>query len=276
MWWKSTSNSSVIGLIAGQGDFPLLFAQAASSLKKKIILIGFHGVTDKKTEAFVSESHYLELGAIHDLFELIKKLGIREIALAGGIPKKEIYNPNFKMDSIAKDIMNTKANKGDDHLLRAFQVFLKTKSGASILDGRVFLKEAMAQKGVMTHRKPTNEEMRDLKFGWRIAKGIGRMDIGQTVVVKQGVVLAVEALEGTDVAIRRGGALCQSDAIVVKTAKPNQNLRFDLPCIGFETLESLKTAKCRVMGIESGKTIMLFREKLLEMANKENISLVGL
>ena len=160
--------------------------------------------------------------------------------------------------------------------MKALQLFLKTKCGVSIADPRFFLKDILAVKGVMTKRAPTPADMNDLRFGWRIAKGIGKIDIGQTVVVKAGVVLAVEALEGTDAAIRRGGQLGREGAVVVKVSKPNQDLRFDLPCVGTETLESMKATNAKVMGVEAGKTVMLFKEKLIAAADQANLILVGL
>ena len=265
-----------IGLVAGQGEFPLLFASTAKSLGKKVIGFGIEGCTDRRLEDFVAETHYVGLGELEKLLQLFKEKKIRQVMLAGGIPKKEMYNPSFRMDSTARNLIDSGKNKGDDHLLRAFQIFLKIKCGISILDSRVFLKNAMAPKGVLTTRKPSAQEWEDLRFGWKIAKGIGQMDIGQTVVVKKGVVLAVEAIEGTDNAVKRGALLGQGEVVVVKVCKPRQNLRFDLPCVGRDTLEALKAGSSRVLGVEAGKTIMIFKEKLLEMANRENMTFVGI
>lgn len=275
MWRRSEVNKP-IGLIAGKGDFPVLFAKAAFSMKRPLIVFGVEGYTDRRVEEFAAESYYVDLGSLEKLVENIKRSGIKEAVLAGGVPKKEIYNPSFQMDDSAKSLIHTTKNKGDDHLLRSFQVFLKVKCGVSILDSRIFLKNTTATRGVMTARKPTPEEIRDLRLGWKVARGIGRMDIGQTVVVKNGVVLAVEAIEGTDKAIERGSELGRGGAVVVKAAKPNQSLRFDLPCVGMETLETLKNSSSKVLGVEAGKTIMIFKEKLIEMANQNQMTIVGL
>ena len=276
MIWNFSNSTNAIGLIAGQGDFPLLFAEAVSSLKQPLVVFGVKGYTDSRVEKYANETHYLELGALGGLVDLLKETKIKRVVLAGGIPKKEIYNPSFKMDATAKGFIHQTRNKGDDHILKALQFFLKAKCGVSIVDSRTFLKNTMSTKGVMTKRVPTKTEMDDLKFGWRIAKGIGKMDIGQTVVVKDGVVLAVEALEGTDAAIRRGGQLGRQDSVIVKVSKPNQDLRFDLPCIGPETLESMKMVGAKVIGLEAGKAIMLFKKELLETANQASLSIVGL
>jgi hypothetical protein len=275
MFWNRT-HSETIGLIAGKGDFPVVFAEAAFSLKQPLIVFGIKGFSDPRLESFALETHYLDLGSLGKLVDLLKKTKVKKVVLAGGIPKREIYNPSFEMDDTAKGFIGSTRNKGDDHILRALQFFLKAKCGVSIADSRHFLKNMMASKGLMTRRVPTKNEMNDLRFGWRIAKGIGRMDIGQTVVVKDGVVLAVEALEGTDAAIRRGGQLSKTGAVIVKVSKPQQNLRFDLPCVGMDTLESMKAVGAKVIGMESSKTIMLFKEKLVEAANEADLTLVGL
>ena len=276
MFWKPSCSVNAVGLIAGQGDFPMVFAEAASSLKQHLIVFGIKGYTDSRLEKFAQEIHYVDLGSLGSLVDLLKQAKVRKVVLAGGIPKKEMYNPSFKMDETARGFIHQTRNKGDDHILKALQLFLKTKCGVSIADPRFFLKDILAVKGVMTKRAPTPADMNDLRFGWRIAKGIGKIDIGQTVVVKAGVVLAVEALEGTDGAIRRGGQLGREGAVVVKVSKPNQDLRFDLPCVGTETLESMKAINAKVMGVEAGKTIMLFKEKLIAAADQANLSLVGL
>ncbi len=276
MPWGRTSPTEPIGVIAGQGDFPILFAKAASSLKRSVFVFGVEGVTDKRVENFALETHYVGLGELGKLVDLLKAKKIRRVAFAGGIPKKRLYDPSLKLDISAQSFIHQTSNKGDDHILRALEMYLKLKCGACVIDSRTFLKDALAPKGLMTKRPLTDREQKDLKFGAQVARHIGKMDIGQTVVVKDGIVLAVEALEGTDQAIRRGGELGNGGVVVVKTSKPNQDLRFDLPCVGPETLQSLKAASARVFGVEAGKTIMISKEKLIEAANGAHISLVGI
>ncbi len=273
---RKKSPSDRVGLIAGQGELPVLFAQAGRSLNKKIVVFGVEGCTDARLKDLADEVHYVGLGDLEKLSALLKSSGVRQVALAGGVSKKDYYNSDFRIDNEAKKLLQNTKNRGDDHLLRAFGLFLKVKCGVSILDPRVFLKDTTATKGVLTRRQPTAEEREDLKLGWKIAKAIGKMDIGQTVVVKRGMVLAVEAIEGTDAAIKRGGALGQGEVVVIKVSKPNQNLRFDLPTIGCGTLENMKALSSRVLGIEAGRTIMIFKDKLIEKADQENMTLVGM
>jgi DUF1009 family protein len=276
MFWNRNHDSGLIGLIAGQGQFPVLFAEAAASLGKKILVIGIRGITDPKVETFAEKTRYLDLGALEALISILKEENLKKVVLAGGVPKKKMYDPAFKMDSTASSFIRQNKNKGDDHLLKAFQLFLKLKCGVSVLDSRHFLKNALASKGVLTLRPPTAGEWEDLKFGYRAAKQIGKLDVGQTVVVKDGVVLAVEAIEGTDAAIQRAGMLGNGRGVIVKVCKPNQDLRFDLPCVGLETLESMKAASSSVLGVEAGKTIMLSRQKLIEAANALQMTIVGM
>ena len=253
----------------------MLVAKAVASGKKKVVVFGIEGCFDKKIGDFAESVHPIRLGAVEELVRLLKENRIKKLILAGGVPKKEIFNPLFNMDPSAKNIIQRTANRGDDHLLRAFQIFLKVKCGISVMDPRRFLKDSLCPAGVLTERKPTEEEWRDLKFGWKVAQGIGKMDIGQTVVVKRCVVLAVEAIEGTNHAILRGGELGQGEVVVVKRTKPNQNLRFDLPCVGVETLEALSAVSSRVLGLEAHKTLLISKEKLIQRANDEHFSIVG-
>ena len=271
-----SSSSDPIGLLAGKGELPVLFAQAVSLLRRPLVVIGVEGLTDRRVEDFAEKTHYVRLGDIESIGGILKQSKVKKVALAGGIPKKEIYNPGFELDASARHFIEQTRNKGDDHLLRAFQVFLKIKCGVSVLDSRSILKGLLAKKGTLSRRAPSETEWTDLRFGFGIAKGVGKMDIGQTVVVKRGVVLAIEALEGTDAAIRRGGDLGRGQAVIVKVSKPNQDLRFDLPCIGLETLESLKAADSSVLGIEAGKTLLLSGERLIREADQAGISIVGL
>ncbi len=275
MFWKKASTDA-IGLVAGTGELPVLFANAAASSGRPVIAFGIKGLTDHRLKGQVDTFHEIELGHVSKLIDLLKQNKIRQVVLAGGIPKKEMYNPSLSLDPAAKGLLAGSNNKGDDHLLRAFQFFLKAKAGVSVVDARSILKNSVATKGVMTHRKPSAEEKKDIQIGYRAAKAIGRLDIGQTVVVKLGVVLAVEAIEGTDAAIRRGAELGNGAAVIVKTAKPTQDLRFDLPCIGLNTLDLMKSCGCSVLAVEAQKTLMLDPQKMIESADKAGLTLVGL
>ncbi len=274
--WGRSENRGPIGLIAGHGTFPALFAQAARSVKRPVILFGIEGITDKRVEEYSSEAHYVRWGELGRLFDLLCAKSIKQVVLAGGIPKKRIYDPSMKLDATAQDFLKKSSNKGDDHLLRSLELLLKVKCGVSVVDSRLYLKETLAVKGVLTRRKPTDNQMKDLKLGFQTAKHVGRMDIGQTIVVKEGVIVAVEALEGTDQAIRRGGEVAGSGVVVVKAAKPNQALRFDLPCVGLDTVTAMREVSAAVLGVEAGKTLLLAKDRFIDAADTAGICVVGL
>ncbi len=275
MWRSRPSLSEPLGLIAGQGEFPLILAKAARDMKNPATVFGIKDITDKRIEDLAKETHYLGLGDLGRLIELLKQKKIKQIILGGGIPKKQIYEPTLKMDSAANEFMSKTSNKGDDHILRALETLLRVRCGVRILDSRFCLKDILAPKGLMTQRKPTDGEWRDLKLGFKVAKHIGKMDIGQAVVIKDGVVLAVEALEGTNQAIKRGGELGRGQVVVVKASKPNQDLRFDLPCVGTDTLDTLKSVSSIVLGLEAGKTLMIGKDKFIAEADRCGVSVVG-
>lgn len=274
MWGRD--GGGAIGLIAGQGEFPVLFAKAAASVDRPVIAFGIRGIMDPQVSNFTAATHYVELGELGRLIDLLKSNKVKQVVFAGAVPKKRLYDASLRLDDAAQQFMKKTPNRGDDHLLRSLEIFLKLKCGTSVLDSRSLLKQALSPKGVLTRRKPTPAESRDLKLGFRVAKQVGKMDVGQTVVVKGGVVLAVEALEGTDQAIRRGGELGKGGAVVVKVSKPNQDLRFDLPCVGVETVKTLRSVSAGVLGVEAGKTILISKEKFLGAADEAGLCVVGL
>jgi DUF1009 family protein len=165
--------------------------------------------------------------------------------------------------------------KHDDSLLRAVADELESE-GITVRESTLYLDNLLAPAGVLTGRKPTKAEWNDIAFGWQMAKEIGRLDIGQTVVVKDKVVVAVEAIEGTDEAIRRGGRLCREGAVVVKSCKPQQDLRFDLPATGLQTIITMEEVKAGCLAIEAGKTIMIQKDSLIARADQAGISIVAL
>lgn len=265
-----------LGLIAGTGRFPLHFARAVARQGRELFVFGVNGITDTEIAEYAKEVHFVDLGGLDRLVELLRKTGVKQAVLLGGIPKSEAVNPERALDAGARSFMGRNKHKGDDRLLRAFGVYLKVKCGVSVVDPRRYLKDSLAKRGVMTRRSPTREEWDDLRMGYKMAKAVGRLDIGQTLVLKRGIVLAVEAVEGTDGAIRRGGELGHGESVVVKVSKPTQDLKYDLPSIGEATLEAMRASGCRVLGIENRRTFMLEREKTIAAADAHGLTIVGL
>ena len=166
-------------------------------------------------------------------------------------------------------------HKKDDSLLRAVARELES-DGITVRESTLYLESILAPQGILTKRKPSKEERQDIEFGWQMAKEIGRLDIGQTVVVKDQAVLAVEAIEGTDEAVRRGGRLCGQGAVIVKVCKPHQDLRFDLPAMGPQTISTMEQVKASCLAVEAGKTIMIERETVVREADRAGITIVAL
>jgi len=263
-----------IGLIAGNGRFPLIFAQAASKEGYEVFAVAHKGETDPSLENYVAGIEWIKVGQLGKLIKAFKRAGVRDVVLAGGITRKRLFKEIFP-DLRALSLLARLKNKTDDAALRAVAEELE-KEGLVVQPSTLFVQSLLAPVGCLTKRKPNKEEKEDITFGWRMAKAIGELDIGQCVVVKKQTVVAVEAVEGTDETIKRGGELAKEGVIVVKVSKPNQDLRFDVPAVGVKTIETMATVKARVLVIEAGKTLMFDKEKMLALADKEGISVVSL
>jgi len=271
---KHTSNTdSRIGLIAGSGQFPLLFAHASRQANVQVVAVGFEGETDSALRKYVAELHMLKLGQLNKLIRTFHSAGITRAAMVGAINKAKLYT-RIRPDWRAVKFMNRLRNKKDDFLLRALAEELETE-GIHIEPSTIFLPELIAPEGILTRRKPNRREYADIEFGWDIAKRIGTLDIGQCLVVRNQAVLAVEGIDGTDATILRGGRLCREGAVIVKVSKPHQDLRFDVPAVGFDTIETMKRVRARVLVIEAGKTLIFDHGKMIDAANEAGITILA-
>ena len=262
-----------VGLIAGSGQFPLLFANAARQASVRVLAIGFDGETDPALAKYVDEFHMLKLGQLNRLVETFRKGGITCAAMAGAINKTRIYT-KIRPDWRAVRFLSRLRNKKDDSLLRALADELESE-GILVQPSTIFLPELLAPEGILTRRKPNRRERADMAFGWNLAKAIGTLDIGQCLVVKHQAVLAVEGIDGTDATIMRGGRLCREGAVVVKVSKPFQDLRFDVPAAGSDTIDTMKRVNARVLMVEAGKTVIFDREKMIDTADAAGISIIA-
>lgn len=266
--------SRSIGLIAGGGQFPILFSRAAREQGFSVIAIGIEGDARPDLVQHTDCFYRVKLGEIGKIISILKEHSINRIVLAGHVDKKRIYT-RIKLDWRGAKLAAKLLNKNDDTLLRAFADELE-REGIIVEPSTLFLSSLIAPEGLLSRRAPNNRESNDIIFGWSIAKTLGTADIGQCVVVKHQAVLAVEAIEGTDATITRGGQLCNGGAVVVKVSKPGQDLRFDLPSVGLNTIETMKKAGASVLAVEAGKTLIFDREEMIEEANRAGISIVGL
>lgn len=263
-----------IGIIAGNGDFPLEFAKAAKQKNLTVVTVAHEGETLPEIAQWSDAICWIKVGHLGRLIAFFKEQGVRDVLMAGGIKKTRLFSGSLP-DLRGAALLARMIAKKDDSILRAVAEELESE-GIAVRESTLYLDNLLAPAGVLTRRKPTKDELRDIAYGWQLAKEVGRLDIGQTVVVKDLAVLAVEAIEGTDEAIRRGGSLCREGAVVVKICKPQQDLRFDLPATGLRTIEIMESVKASCLAVEAGKTIMMQKDALLARANEAGIAVVAL
>lgn len=265
--------SGKIGLIAGKGQFPLLFAQAARQQGLTVVAVAHRGETDPSLETLAAECHWIYVGQIGKLIRALKKAGVSQAVMAGGISRGRLFR-EFRPDLRALNLLRRVGMGHDDRILRGLAAELEGE-GVTILSPLLYLQEILAGPGPLSRRSPTPPEREDIDYGFRIAKAVGRLDLGQCVVVRRQVVTALEAIEGTDETIRRGGRLAGKGAVVVKVCKPGQDLRFDLPAVGTGTIQAMAEVQAQVLALEAGKTLMFDREEMLALANQAGIAVWG-
>ena len=265
--------SDKIGMIAGGGQFPLLFARAVQTQGFQVYAAAHLGETDKGLEDQVAGLKWVRLGQLGRIMDFFKREGVRKTVLIGSITKTNIFR-DVRPDLKGLGLWNKIGIKQDDAILRAVADRLE-KEGIKVVSSTDFVPELLFPKGVLTRKKPSREQKNDIIFGWEIARAVGRLDIGQCVVVRNRTVLAVEAIEGTDAAILRGGSLGKEKAVVIKLRKPDQDLRFDLPAVGQQTIESMQKAKAAVLAVEAGYALFFDRESVIRSADATGIVVLG-
>jgi len=265
--------TSRIGIIAGGGQFPYLFAEAAKKAGREVVIIGHKGESHPDLEAIADCFCWVKLGQLGKIIKFFQKEKVEETVFLGTITKTRIFRdvlPDLKGISLWNKI----DVRQDDAILRAFAGELE-REGIKVLDSTLYLQHLLFPAGILTRKKPTAGQRRDIEFGFQMARAIGRLDIGQCVVVRDMAVVAVEAIEGTDAAIKRGGALARENAVVVKVKKPDQDFRFDLPAIGPTTIESMQEVKAAVLAVEAGQALFFDPETVISQADKAGIVVVG-
>ena len=269
-----SENGETVGMIAGGGQFPLLIADAARKQGVRIVAVAHHDETEPSLSDKVDEIVWIKLGQLGQLIKAFKKNGVRNALMAGTITKKRMFE-NIRPDLKGLAIISRLAIFHDDDILRAVTKEL-AKEGVEIISSIRFLPELIAPEGCLTARRPSKAEREDVDFGWKVAKELGRLDIGQSVVVRKKTVLALEAIDGTDATILRGGRLAREKAVVVKVSKPNQDLRFDVPCVGLETIKTMSKVKGAVLAVEADHTLLFDKEEMIAEADRENISIISI
>jgi len=268
----ASSATGKLAIISGMGKLPLAVAEEARLKGYYVVGIALQPPADESLKAVADDFHKIRIGSFGGLLSLIRKLSVTDAVLAGKIPKKLLYQDKLSLvpDLKAMKLFLSLKDRSDDTIMNAIVGELE-KKGVTIHNTTDFTANILAPAGILTKKRPAKEALADALFGWNIARKIGEADIGQTVIVKNRAVMAVEAIEGTDETIRRGGQLAGNDAVVVKVSKPGQDMRFDVPAVGMETMQSMQASGAGMLVLEAGKCIMIEKDKLIREADKSGI-----
>lgn len=263
-----------IGLIAGNGKFPILFAREARRQNIQVFCAAVKGDTSFFLKFFSDEIAWFKVGELKKLFAFFKERGIKQVIMAGQVNQKNLFDPQVAQEEEFRDLMKALEDRKADTIFRAVADRLAAE-GLELVDSTFLLKDYLAPRGTLTRRGPTLSELADIEFGRTIAKAMGGLDVGQTVVIKDKAIVAIEAMEGTDRCIRRGGEIARDGAVVVKMSKPGQDQRFDIPVIGLRTIKNMIAVKAKCLAIEAEKTLIIDRPSCMAMANKAGITIVA-
>jgi UDP-2,3-diacylglucosamine hydrolase len=262
-----------LGILAGNGVYPRLLADAARKAGvKKIIAAAFTGETDPVLTQHIDLIEWMRVGQLNRLLKFFNQNKVHHAIMAGQIAPRNLFD--LRPDLKALMLLGKLKQRNAESIFAAIADEL-AKVDVDLLPATTFLEDSLATAGLIAGLKLNRREEEDVALGWKIATEIARLDIGQTVIVKNGTVVAVEAFEGTNEAIRRGGALAREGAVMVKVAKPNQDMRFDAPVIGVETIHVAAEAKLRVIAVEAGKTLLLEHNAIVDFAERSKISILA-
>jgi DUF1009 family protein len=264
---------NTIGLIAGIGRLPVEFARAARGMGFAVIAVSVVPGVDAELGQAADQHFTIGLGELDKLLAMIKQENVQQVTMLGKVTKEHLFSGAARPDARMQRLLAGLPDLNDDTVMLAL-VKEFAGEGIGVLDQTQFIRQLMPAAGVLTKRQPTPDEEADMVFGLDMARKIGGLDIGQTVVVKHKAVMAVEAIEGTDACIRRGGQLGRGKVVVAKAAKPQQDLRFDVPSVGPDTLAAMIEINAAALIIEAGKTLLVNRQKVIEMADSHDICIV--
>jgi UDP-2,3-diacylglucosamine hydrolase len=273
---------STIGLLAGSGRFPILFARAARRQGLRVACVGIRYEAPEELRDLCASFQLIGVSKLGAMIRAFKRQGVGKIVMAGKVTKNVMYTP-WRIVQLCPDFRllhmwyrTLRNDKRDDSILLAV-IAEFARDGMMFASALDYCPELLVKEGLMTRRPPTPAERKDIEFGWMLAKEMGRLDIGQSVAVKERAALAVEAIEGTDRCIERAGQLCRAGGwTLVKVAKPRQDMRFDVPTIGTSTIENLHKARARVLAIEASKTIVIDQPEVIELADRYGLTIIAL
>jgi DUF1009 family protein len=266
-----------IGLIAGNGRFPFLVLDAARSLGHPVTVIAIKEEADKDIEQAAEQAqspiHWVSIGQLGTFLKILKDDNITQAVMAGQVKHVKIFG-GFVPDLTAMSLLGRLATKNTDSLIGAVAELMRER-GVDLVNSAKFLEPLLAGEGQLSDRVPTEAEHKDLEFGYRMADTIAGLDIGQTIAVKHQAVVAVEAMEGTDETIARAGYLAGDGVTIIKVAKPNQDMRFDVPIVGLATIQAMRVAGAKVLSVDAGKTLIFDKDAFFASANEAQIAIVG-
>jgi DUF1009 family protein len=268
-----------LGLIAGNGRFPFLVLDAARRLGHEVTVVAlksetFPELADLAARPPAAAFHWISLGQLGTLIKLFTDAGVTQAVMAGQVKHTKLFDVMASADTTLLGVLMRLKTKNTDGLIGGIANAMRDK-GIELLNSTAFLAPLLAAPGVLTRRAPDADEQADLEVGYRIADTIAGLDIGQTIAVKSAAVVAVEAMEGTDAVIARAGHLAGTGVRIVKVAKPNQDMRFDVPVVGVSTIEAMKTAGATLLSVDAGKTLMIDGDEIVKAADAANICILG-
>ena len=264
-----------IGIVAGAGRLPVIISADAKERGYRIVTVALEGLASIEMDRLSDIIKWVNPGQLGLMLKTFKDNRVDSVLMVGKVPKSLLLKSKITPDLRAVKVLLSLKSKSDDVILKAITREIE-KEGMKVIDIASFSPHLLAPEGLLTKTVPSEDEEKDIQYGWKIAKEIGRLDIGQTVVIKSRAVMAVEAIEGTDEAILRGGEWAGEGAVVVKVSKPQQDMRLDVPVVGSDTLQAMIKVRATVLALEAYKSIIVNRKEFLEVANRAKISVMGL
>ena len=264
-----------LGILAGAGKLPVECARAAANLGYEVYALGLLPSSDPQIANFAKDYQFISVAQLEAILNYLKANQIQKVTMIGKVTKELLFNGSVVPDARMLQLIMNLPDRNDDTIMLAFVREL-AKAGIQTFDQTALIRKLMPRRGTITQREPTELERQDMEFGFRIAKELGRLDIGQTVVVKNCAVMALEAIEGTDACIERGGQLARGGAVVAKVSKPQQDNRFDVPTVGYRTIEQMAKVGATALAVEAGKTLLVEREQMISFADAKGISIVAM
>ena len=264
-----------IGLLAGVGKLPVECARTAKQLGYEVYAVGLLPESDPQIADFATDYQQISVGQLDAILKYLKSKDLQKVTMIGKVTKELLFNGKIQPDQKMIELITSLPDRSDNTIMMMFVREL-AKAGLQAFDQTALIRRLMPRRGTITNREPSTAERQDMDFGFRIAKELGRFDVGQTVVVKNRAVMALEAIEGTDECIRRGGKLANGGAVVAKVSKPKQDNRFDVPTVGKRTVEVMAEVGATALAIEADKTLLVDRKNTVAFADEKGITIVAI